>query len=137
MSQHYKEVCRYGQVHGQCRCPAPEKQVRHVQCDTPHECMEALADEEDAATIAARPTPTEHDLEHRFTYHPPKPGEPAIYHDLRRQAWGLAERIAEVTGPSRERSLAITKLEEVVMWANAAIARNGLTEEAKRDTEPL
>lgn len=31
-----------------------------------------------------------------------------------------------VTPDSREKSLALTKLEEVVMHANSAIARNGL-----------
>jgi len=33
------------------------------------------------------------------------------------------EEAIEQTPPSRERSLAITKLEECVMWANKAISR--------------
>ena len=36
----------------------------------------------------------------------------------------MAEEIVKHTPPSREQSLALTALEECVMWANAAIARN-------------
>ena len=32
--------------------------------------------------------------------------------------------IAELTPPSREQSVALTKLDEVTFWANAGIARN-------------
>lgn len=32
--------------------------------------------------------------------------------------------IAEFTPTSREQELALTKLEEAIMWANASIARN-------------
>lgn len=64
------------------------------------------------------------DLEKRFTYHAPKPGQPEIYTMLREQAKDLAYNILANCPESRERSLAITKLEEVVMWANASIARD-------------
>ena len=69
------------------------------------------------------------DLEKRFTYHPPKEGQPKRYEDIRYEtirhnailfAYGLSNDCP----PSRELSLALTKLEEVVFWANAAIARN-------------
>lgn len=46
------------------------------------------------------------------------------YVALRDHAKQLAIRIVESTPPSREQALALTKLEECVMWANAAIARN-------------
>jgi len=59
-----------------------------------------------------------------FKYHAPKPGQTEIYEELRLEARKLADRIAEHCPASRERSLAITKLEEAVMWANASIARN-------------
>jgi hypothetical protein len=36
----------------------------------------------------------------------------------------LAAYISEKCPESREKSLAITKIEEAVMWANASIARN-------------
>ena len=64
------------------------------------------------------------DIEKRFTYHAPKEGQPKKYQDLRREAKSLAYLIYELCPDSRERSLALTKLEECNMWSNAAIARN-------------
>lgn len=64
------------------------------------------------------------DLSKRFTYHAPKGDQPKRYEFIRAQAMRLANYIDEDCPDSREKSLAITKLEEVVMWANAAIARN-------------
>lgn len=64
------------------------------------------------------------DLANRFTYHPPKDGQAERYQILRDHARELAEHIDAECPDSREKSLAITHLEEAVMWANAAIARN-------------
>ena len=64
------------------------------------------------------------DIEKNFTYHPPKPGQPERYGVIRKEAKELATVIDKCCPDSRERSLAFTKLEEAVMWANAAIARN-------------
>ena len=64
------------------------------------------------------------ELEHRFTYHAPKHDQPAKYEKLRKEAYEFAILIDQLCPDSREKSLAITKLEEVVMWANASIARN-------------
>jgi len=64
------------------------------------------------------------DLEKRFTYHAPKQGQPEKYTVIRGQAFELAKVIDSAAPDSREKSLAITALEEAVMWANAAIARN-------------
>lgn len=64
------------------------------------------------------------DIEKRFTYHAPKPGQPEKYVALREKGKELAYLIASLCPNSREKSLAITKLEEVTFWANAAIARN-------------
>lgn len=63
------------------------------------------------------------DLEKRFTYHAPKDGQPERYTQIRAKAKELAELVVELAPSSRERSLALTKIEEAVMWANAAIAR--------------
>jgi len=63
------------------------------------------------------------DLKHCFTYHPPKDSQPERYIILRARAFGLAKLIMMETPKGREQSLALTKLEEVVFWANAAIAR--------------
>lgn len=59
----------------------------------------------------------------RFTYHPPRGDQLPRFSDIRAQAHALAQRIVETTPGCREQSLAITAIEEAVMWANAAIAR--------------
>ena len=46
------------------------------------------------------------------------------YQKVRDAAKTLEYLIRELTPPSREQSLASTKLEEMVFWSNAAIARN-------------
>lgn len=63
------------------------------------------------------------EIETRFTYHPPKDDQPARYVALRDKAKELAMLIVELTPTSREQSLALTQLEDSVMWANSAIAR--------------
>ena len=64
------------------------------------------------------------DLANRFTYHAPKPGQPEIYQEIRDAGHSLARLIDGHTPDSREKSLAITHLEQAIMWANAGIARN-------------
>ena len=63
-------------------------------------------------------------IDKNFTYHKPKDDQPARYEAIREKAKELARMIDEFCPESRERSLAFTKLEEMVMWANASIARN-------------
>ena len=58
-----------------------------------------------------------------FTYHAPREGQPERYEAIRSKAKELAYLIDDLCPDARERALAITKLEEAVMWANAAIAR--------------
>jgi len=67
------------------------------------------------------PTP---DLAKRFTYVAPKPGQPEKYVTIRSAALGFADIVDNLCPDSLEKSLAITKIEEAVMWANASIARN-------------
>ena len=64
------------------------------------------------------------DIENNFTYHTPKGDQQMRYQSIREIAKGLAMFIDDHCPDSREKSLAMTKLEEAVMWANAAIARN-------------
>lgn len=64
------------------------------------------------------------ELHNRFTYHPPKDKQPEIYGIIRTNALDFALMLNTLCPDSREKSLAITKLEEVVMWANASISRN-------------
>lgn len=66
---------------------------------------------------------TQDDIDHRFTYHPPTGDQPALYTELRDRFRSLAQLVREVTPGGREQSLAITHLEQAVMWANAGIAR--------------
>jgi hypothetical protein len=63
------------------------------------------------------------EITNRFTYHAPKEGQPQKYQLIRDQAKSFAVLITELVPESRERSLALTALEESVMWANAGIAR--------------
>lgn len=66
------------------------------------------------------------DLLNRFTFHPvanPQQGE--LYSEVRARALAFAQWLDYVAPDSRELSLAMTKLEEVVFWTNAAIARHG------------
>jgi hypothetical protein len=64
-------------------------------------------------------------LRQRFQFHPPRDNVTADKHDRVRSAClDAAEELVKATGAvSREQSLAITKLEEAMFWANAAIAR--------------
>lgn len=63
-------------------------------------------------------------IENNFKYHTPNEGQPAKYEMIREKAKELAYLIDELCPNSREKSLAFTNLEQSVMWANAAIARN-------------
>jgi len=64
------------------------------------------------------------DLENRFSYHEPRQGQPRKYESIRNKAKEFAYLIEQICPKSREKSLALTKLEEAVFWANAGIARN-------------
>ena len=63
-------------------------------------------------------------IEVAFVYHPPKEDQPQRNEDIRALGKGMAEKLVRLCPPSRELSLALTNLEQAVMWANAAIARN-------------
>lgn len=64
------------------------------------------------------------DLTNRFSYHPPSKDRVLLHESIRENGQVLALILNEQLPESREKSLAITHLEEVVMWANAALARN-------------
>jgi hypothetical protein len=63
-------------------------------------------------------------IENNFSYHSPKEGQPEKYQAIREKAKELAYLINDTVPDSRERSIAMTQLEDTVMWANAGIARN-------------
>lgn len=59
-----------------------------------------------------------------FTYHPPFGDQVERYAEIRAKCLEFAEFIIDKTPVSREQSLALTSLEQVMFNANAAIARN-------------
>jgi hypothetical protein len=64
------------------------------------------------------------DIENRFKHHPPTSGKTINAHEaVRTFCLDLANNINKLVPDSREKSLALTKLEEVMMWSNAGIAR--------------
>lgn len=66
------------------------------------------------------------DIEHRFAFHAAATQEKRDAHtNVRQQCRLLADELNELLPDGREKSLALTKLEEVMFWANAAIARAG------------
>jgi hypothetical protein len=64
------------------------------------------------------------DLVRRFTFHPANSPDRVSDHERVRQNYHLlAEELNGIVPEGREKSLAITRLEEVMFWANAGIAR--------------
>lgn len=57
-----------------------------------------------------------------FTYHPPFGDQAERYGELRRLGRALAHEMVALAPTSRELSLALTNLQNAIMWANAAIA---------------
>ena len=67
---------------------------------------------------------TDFEIERNFSYHAPTEEQVDRFETIRNGAKSLAAYVNEYCPDSREKSLAITKLEEFVMWANASVARN-------------
>lgn len=63
-------------------------------------------------------------LENNFRYHTPKGNQTERYEVLRNKGKELAHMVDELCPSGREKSLAMTNLEQTIMWANASIARN-------------
>lgn len=63
-------------------------------------------------------------IENIFSYHPPFGDQTQRYVKIRMIARALAAEINESCPDSREKALAITNLQQSVMWANASIAIN-------------
>ena len=84
-------------------------------------------------TWAVRPAPalldrettmTKDQIDNIFTYHPPFGTQQERYVAIRDHAKSLAHLINNLCPESREKSLALTNLQQTVMWANASIAIN-------------
>jgi hypothetical protein len=63
-------------------------------------------------------------IDNNFKYHAPKDGQPEVYQQIRDKAKELVILINSVSPECREKSLAITNIEQAVFWANAGIARS-------------
>jgi hypothetical protein len=65
-----------------------------------------------------------YELENRFLYHAPTGNKAKSHERIRNYVGQMAQEFNVGLPEGREKDLAITKLEEAMMWANAAIARN-------------
>ena len=65
------------------------------------------------------------DIEHRFAFHAATTEEKRDAHSSVRQACrALADFLNDKLPEGREKALAITHLEETMLWSNASLARN-------------
>ncbi|MGC5343658.1 DUF7681 family protein [Streptomyces sp. DT171] len=68
--------------------------------------------------------PTPADIEHRFAFHAATTDEKRNAHaTVRAACHGLAELVDQLCPAGREQALAVTKVEEAMFWANAALSR--------------
>lgn len=67
---------------------------------------------------------TTEEIKDRFTYHAPSPDGVTRHAALSMAFIALAELVDETCKDGREKSLALTKLEEAKFWASAGVARN-------------
>ncbi len=83
------------------------------------------ADGADHWPFAYKPSDTQLDrITRSFTYHPPKADQIERYRQVRLAAEAAASLWVLHCPDSRELALAMTHLQQAVMWANAAIACN-------------
>lgn len=72
-----------------------------------------------------KPMPIHEDIDNRFNYHPPANDRIVSAHEaVREGVKAVAHVMADLLPNCRERSIALTKLEEAMFAANAAIARH-------------
>lgn len=64
------------------------------------------------------------DLVNRFRFHPATERTGPLHNSVREKCWDLAQELNSLVPEGREKALMVTKLEEVMFWANAGIARN-------------
>lgn len=63
------------------------------------------------------------DLDSRFDYHAADAAKALRHQEVRSALKEMARMVLELVPAGREQSLALTALEEAMMWANAGIAR--------------
>ena len=67
---------------------------------------------------------TQEQIDDRITYHPPNEERIKHHTEVRGAIGNTMAVFNEIGSDSREKSVALTKLEEVMFWMNAHIARN-------------
>lgn len=87
-------------------------------------------DRDDSGRGGVRDTPysdfdfdAEYDIDNIFMYHAPTIEQVSLYNKLRMAGKEFAQKILDYCPESRERWVALGNVEEAVMWANGAIAR--------------
>lgn len=68
--------------------------------------------------------PPDAEIEKRFSYHAPVGDKVQRHEAFREKCKALAYHIKTNLPAGREQAVALTHLEDVMMWGNAAIARN-------------
>jgi hypothetical protein len=63
------------------------------------------------------------ELTNRFIHHPPGPGQPELYEQIRAAGLDLARLLNAYCPAGPELAHAIDAVDQAVMWANAAVAR--------------
>lgn len=64
------------------------------------------------------------ELQNNYQYHAPDENKVRKHEQVRKTVYVAADYLNKNLPDCREKSLALTKLEEATMWANAALARN-------------
>ena len=72
----------------------------------------------------------------RFAYHPATPATGPLHDAVRTAALAYATALAAVVPAGRHRALALTSVQESMMWANAGIACDTPRPEGPVATEP-
>jgi hypothetical protein len=121
-----------------CTCEYPAVRVRNM-CGHPESCRyyARWKAEFDAATAqrvvpqggsSTTPPkfakPTSDQLQNRYSYQAPKLDQATRYEEIRNRCLDLADHIVRLSPCSPEQARALNALDEVMMLANAAIARN-------------
>lgn len=94
------EVCKYGDP---C-CPCQDGDPCHYEGENP------------------MTPPDQHDILDRFAFHPATPTTGPLHDETRSNHRALAKFILASVPAGRHQSLALTALQESMMWSNAAIA---------------
>jgi hypothetical protein len=82
------------------------------------------------------PSLSKDDLCNRFRYHSPRTSDRVETHvQVRALCRSVALELRRLVPDGREQALAITKLEEVMFWANAAVAREAYPEQSEVPAE--